>query len=242
MKKTSLGLALLVALGTVGCVGAPAEDPGSEALVLRSYAAPGRAQELADALNQLMDFGDSENDVGRARVAPGDQVLVLAPASVHEGLAEVIAARLEGRGEGHPAEVAMSYWFVAARPIPGEPRYGKGLDEVRSVLQDLVTVEGPQEFTLYEHVVLRQASGYRSDVKSPRAHIYQTASVSGRDVIVDLIAELPSSRNRFRTVLTLQDGQILVLGQSGLNARDFDRSFQGGTLYTIVRAHAPSSP
>jgi len=211
-------------------------------MVLRSYAAPGRAQELAQALNQLMDFGDSANDVGRARVAPGDQVLVLAPASVHEGLAEVIAARLEGQGQIHPTEIAMSYWFVAARPIQGEPRYGKGLDEVRSVLQDLVVVEGSQEFTLYEHIDLRQASGFRTDTESPRARILQTASVSGPSVIVDLTAQLSGSRNRVHTVLNLEDGQFLVLGQSSLDARDLDRSFKDVTLYTIVRAHAPSMP
>jgi hypothetical protein len=245
MRSTSIGLALLVGFAMAGCDRAPDESPGNEALVLRSYAAPGRAQELADVLNQLMVLGvdDSRRTIGKARVAPGDQVLVLAPDSVHEGLAEVIQAQLEGKAEAPPAQIAMSYWFVAARPVQDEPRYGSRLEEVRPVLEDLAEVDGAQEFSLYERIDLRQASGLRTRAESPKATIHQNASLSGRSVVVTLTAELSRGGNRLVTGLNLESGQFLVLGQASLDTQQPGlSSLEGSTLYIIVRAQAPSLP
>lgn len=245
MRSTSLGLALLMGFAMVGCERAPDVRPGPEPLVLRSYAAPGRAQELADILNKLMVLyeGDNQRRVGNARVAPGEQVLVLAPASVQEGLAEVIAAQLEGSAEVPPAQIAMSYWFVAARPVQGEPQYGSRLEEVRPVLEDLAEVDGAQEFSLYERIDLRQASGLRTRTESPKATIHQNASLSGRSVVVTLTAELSRGGNRVVTGLNLENGQFLVLGQASLDTQQPGlSSLEGSTLYIIVRAQAPSSP
>lgn len=246
MKKTSLGFVLVLGLGTMmGCDRVPEGNAGDEALVLRSYAAPGRAREIADVLNGLMRFaeGDTQRRVGNARVAPGDQVLVLAPDSVHQGLAEVIAAQLNKQAQVTPAEITVTYWFVAARPVQGELRLGARLEELRSVLEDLAEAEGAQDFSLYERIDLRQASGNRTSMKSPKVLIYQNASVSGDSVVLSVDAQLGGGDrgNRIDTLLNLQDGQYLVLGQSSLGARRAGESLPDDTtLYTIVRAQSPS--
>jgi hypothetical protein len=244
MRSTSFGLALLLGLTIVGCDRASDESVGQEALVLRSYSAPGRAREVADVLGGLMRFaeGDTQRRVGNARVGPGDQVLVLAPESVHEDLAEVIAAQLAvGPEASLPADIATTYWFVEARPVQGESRYGGRLGEVRSVLEELAEVEGALEFSFFERIDVRQVSGNRAMVGSPKATVRQNASISGDSVVISLSVELRPGPNRFQTVLNLSDGQFLVLGQSSLETRRSDgRSLEDRTLYTIVRAHSPS--
>ena len=226
VRIRSIGVLAALTL-TLACGGSGSEGgAGQEELVLRSYAAPGQAQKLADVLNELMVFGSGDNRrrVGNARVAPGDQVLVLAPTSVLRGLAEVIEAQLDGRAEAPPTQIATTYWFVAGRSVKGDGERPGELDEIRAALDEIDRVQGPQEYRLIERMELRQAEGFRSQAHGSRGEVRQkVASASGGHVMAEIGITFGGrpQKARIDSVLNLRTDQFLVLSQVALD-RDFD--------------------
>jgi hypothetical protein len=212
----------------------PVHDEG---LVLRSYPAGGQAEELERSLDELLRVG--QTPIGTATARPDGQVLVLAPSSVHRGLASAIEARL--RSKAGPTEIVTTYWLVTARPtVNGKERPAR-LGAIGPVLDEIVAADGPQDFSLFERLELRQANGGTAEATSPLGEIKQRASVSEGRVILWLRARFPPE-NHFETTLNLADGQFVVVGQATKYTRDQPPSAtEGATLYMIVQAQASSA-
>jgi hypothetical protein len=208
-------LSLALACGGRGS-GDGTNGTGEEELVLRSYAAPGRAHELEEPIRRLLLL--KERQVGTVQVGPGDQLLVLAPRSVHEGLAELIANQADAGGATAPSSVLMTYWFVAAQPAARKVQRAEELKEIQPVLDEIEDAQGPQDFRLIEGVRLRQAEGNGGGATTPKVEIRQRISVSDGNVVAWIRAD-PVGPNLIDTTVNLRAGQFLVLGQLGLDRR-----------------------
>ena len=205
--------ALSLALGCGGGQGS-SDGAGEEELVLRSYAAPGRAKDLQRALGRMLTLG--ERRVGSVQVGPDDQLLVLAPRSVHEGLADLIEAQSDAGDAATPSSVAMTYWFVAARTAEKDADRADVLKEVKPILDEIVGVQGPQAFLLIERLELRQAGGGISYATTPKVKIMQDVSVSDENFVGWVETDFVGP-NRIRTTIKLRADQFLVLGQLALD-------------------------
>lgn len=241
-------ISVVLAVATLTSCGGrePGGEPNADELVLRGYAAPGASKELTEALRRLLSIGDRR--VGEVREGPGEQVLLLAPRSVHEGFESVIRTAAEAGSAADPPSVMVTYWFIAARPVSGGERGpGTGLGEVQPALEGIESVEGPQEFRLIDRMQVRQLpDGGSSRAHSARFDLSQRIAVSGGDVVATIrtVAD-PRGDYRMETVLKLRSGQVVVLGQTGLDhaldpfpregdpddRRSLDRS-----LFLVIRA------
>lgn len=242
MRTMMLALVLTgVALAACGGSGSDGAAP-KEDLVLRGYPAPGRAEELASAIGYLLRLG--EQRVGSARVGPADQVLVLAPRSVHEGIEELVREQPSPtEAPARPSSVSMTYWFVGARPGADAAPRAPALKEIEPALTEVTRLQGPHEFRLIERLQLRQLPGggdYSAD--SPNLKVLQSVSLS-RGEIVAWVRAVPAGRNEIKTQVKLRSGQLMVLAQVGLDEAidpfprksrtpaGFDRA-----LYLVIRA------
>ena len=168
----------------------------------------------------ILGVDDSRRFVGQARVAPGEQVLVLAPSSVHEGLGEVIEAQLQGTAEAVSRQIVTTYWFVAGRSIKGEAERPDELDEVRGALDEVDRVQGPQEYRLIERMELRQAEGFWGNAHGSRGEVRQrVASASGGHIMAEIGLTFGGRPQKARvdSVLNLRTDQFLVLSQVALD-------------------------
>jgi hypothetical protein len=253
MRNTTLTPVLLLAgltLTACGGWGRQAE-PREEELVLRGYAAPGQAESLAEAIARLLILG--ERRVGTARVGPGEQLLVLAPRSVHGNIGELIRAASESKAPAEqPASIAMTYWFVAGRPVAQPVPAPRGLEEIEVALDEIAGAQGPHEFRLIERLQLRQAPTPRtSTAQSPNLSLRQDVSFSGGHVVAGI--HTSSGRNRIETTVELRPAQLLVLGQVALDpaldpfrlrsGRPPGESASAGekALYLVIRADVDPS-
>jgi len=211
------GLGLLAALSlAVGCGAAQSKgDAGDKDLVLRAYPARGQAEQLARAIGPLLILG--EQRVGSARVGPDGQLLILAPRSVQEGVAQLIEAQSSSGEPGSPSSVVTTYWFLAARAGGPEVERAGLLHEIGPVLDEIDSAQGPQDYRLIERLELRQTEGFPSEAVSPKVRIEQEVeSVSGGRITARVRAHLTNA-DRVETVVNLRAGQYLVLGQLALD-------------------------
>lgn len=236
----------LAGVALAGCGRSPAAtDPGSEELVLRGYPAPGHAESLAELIGRLLSVGDRR--VGEVRVGPGDQLLLLAPRSVHENVAELVRAASEASATRRPASVAMTYWLVAARPVPEPIAPPANLSEIGAVLDQITQAQGPHEFGLIERMQLRQIpDGQAARATSPALQLGQRVSISDDDIVAIINAE-PPGQDMIRTTVRLRPSQLLVLAQVGLDfglspfpgerpSRTAGRAAFEKALYLVIRA------
>jgi hypothetical protein len=234
---------LAAVLLALGCGGQPSDDGGQNELVLRGYSTPGRAEAWDEAISRILfNAAPGEQRIGSVEVGPDGRLLVLAPRSVHEGLAELIESRSEAAAADAPSSVVTTYWFVAGHPSHAPPKRGDQLRNVASALDEIEKVQGPQEFRLIERLVLRQAEGVRSSARSPLIHVLQEVTTSDGRFVADVQVD-PSGPTSINTTVNVRADQLLVLAQLGLDETLDPWAGQGTrhgdtTLYVILRAQA----
>jgi hypothetical protein len=203
--------------------------PAASELVLRSYRVPaGLEERVAGLLRTLMLRG--EERVGQAMTGPDGLVVVLAPEGLQEGVRRLIT-ELESKdldlGPAKPVEV--TYWLVLARPPKGAgPADDPRLQEIRGALETVNTRQGPLRFELLERITASGLPGERSEVRGHLAEVRQRISTTGSAIVGDLEVQV-QVRPRpagISTRVTLEPGQFLILGESGMDG-------DGQLLYVI---------
>ena len=219
-------------------------DAGSTApLELRTYAVPaGTAQETVAVLSRVLP-GQGEGATAKVTLGPDGRVVVVAPERLQDGVATLIA-ELAAAGPLATPQVRMDYWLVLGEPA-SETEVAPALQQVAAALQQVAAAQVPMRFTLVEGLAVRAASGEEAFTQGRMVETWQNASVRGDQVVSDIMID-PDGPGRVQTRVQLAVGQVLVLGETGVDPTLWEPTKgdhpEGTMLYYLVRpsVEAPS--
>lgn len=254
LSRTSLVLTagLLFAAGGAlsGCLpttpAAPAPPPDHQ---LVTYAVdPALSPQVQGVLRRLLRPG-SEDARGTISEAPGGHIAVLAPVSVHEGVAALITRLQADAGEqAPPANLRFTYWVVQGRPVEEPVPLRAGLAPLEDTLAAVSRWDGLQEFRLVGHSTLTSLDSDRGASHSERLRVSQVASLdpASGHILADVDLELEREGTRgpspkLETRVQLQPGQTLVLStldapsSAGVGTTTGSHS-PSAHIYVVVRA------
>ncbi len=208
-------------------VGSLADKP-DQGLVLRSYDVP---PELAPEMSSILN-GILEGEKGRVKLGPNGQLVVAAPESIQEGIAELIA-EMNVDAPQPPPMITITYWAVVGQPA-SETATSANLQEIESALATIAEADGAASFGLLEKLRLRSLSGESGEAKGQQLRVRQRASTQAGRVIAELNL---SGVGNFETTVNIEPDQLLVLGQTMMpGAKTADEA----RLYLVVRAQVGS--
>lgn len=224
-------VALAGLLGVLACQpGGPVPQAAvadSEEPLLRTYTVPAEhARSIVRALQSALSTGKDLPPRGTVEQLPNGQVVVVAPAGIHEGIAELIRGLDTSKiPPAHTAE--FDYWVVVGEAAAEAGDTGS--PEIAAALAAIVREQGPMRFSLLEKVSLASLIDESAKVQGNRMEVRQVVTeLDGRlvadvEVSVDTAAEHdPDERchggscKDFRTRVHVAPGQLLVIGQTGL--------------------------
>ncbi len=227
---------LLPLLLAIGCTlpTTPAVPAPPPAMELRTYDVPaGAAQEAVSLLNAVIP----NTAGGRARLGPDGRVVVVADASVQAGVGPMLS-QLAAANLTPTPRVKMDVWLVFGVPAE-DTSIPRSLHPLTDTLTELVQAQTPMTFTLVEALSIRGESGEHAEAEGLRLKMEQTVSVRGDVVVADLNLQ-PRGGGKIETRVQLQPGQILVLGETGVDPSAWQADAPTGStgplmLYYIVR-------
>jgi hypothetical protein len=252
--STSISLFLLAsvaALSSTGCrekekeiVHEPAKSADAPPkLLLRSYTVPAGQGQQAKSILQSLFYGVKDKVAARATLSPDGQLVVVAPETIHKGVAELVARMKEGKPQGAPPSVEMTYWLVVGRPAP-KTRVDETIGAIKPALEAVASAQGPMEFRLLERLKVSSLSDSHGRGSGRHATIRQTVSVTGKRAIADLDITLPHDKrsSHLETRVAIDPAKLLVLGEAGIEPPAGFWPITGGggkrgdsTLYYVVR-------
>ncbi len=210
------------------CNPAAAPAPAAPELVLTHHHVPnGGAREVAFAINRVI----GGEGMGASAVEGADRVVVVAPASVQQGVSGLIEELTSNAGAASsPRGVELTYWVVSGVPGDGSGEIPHGIND--ATVQAIRAHHGPQTLTLVGSRTLRSIAGEMAMAKTDGLEVEQRVAVAPDGATI--VAEL-SIRDRegssIDTVVRLHSDQMLVLGELG-GRRDGP---EGEHVYYIVR-------
>ena len=204
-------------------------DSGEEGLAeqaeLRTYRVPPDYQDdLRVMLDSAMRVGDTR--LGRVTSGPGGTLLVVAPPRLQAGVRQILDVGFEAPPVASP--VTLSYWFLVGRPTESsgpEPfsMVGRGAPpQLESVLTQIASAQGPTEFSLLEDIQLTSMLQDSAEATGRFTRLAQRVTRTAEQVVVDV--EISFGSNSLESRVSLEAGQFLVLGRSGI----------GGWVRTVV--------
>ncbi len=252
------GVGLLALCSTFSGCGLLNPDPTDEfgGMEVRTYEVPEEYQDDLRVMLQsaLEPVGDNPNPMGRVINGPGSTLLVTAPARLQAGIEQVLSRDLDARPISRP--VTLSYWFLVGRPRdssqPPQPFsvVGRSIPQLEPVLTQIANAEGSTEFSLLEMVQLTSMNLASANTSGRFFFVDQQATRSGEQVVVYVDIQgwhgsFPETfmPPEFETRVTLEAGQFLVLGRTGLVNPPADAfpDTRGGndvTLYYVMTAES----
>ena len=215
---------------------------GVEPAEMRTYQVPTEYQnDLRDMLQDALGRGDDR--VGRVTEGPGGTLLVVAPERIQAGIEQILSMGFEAPPAASP--ITLTYWFLVGRPVdpaqasPFSVAGGADVRRLETVLTQIATAQGPTEFALLDEMQLTSMSQSNAEARSRIARVEQTAARVGNQVVVDF--DIVYGGNVFRSRVSLEAGQFLVLGQAGFGGDAVD-AFPDATdgdvltLYCVMTA------
>ena len=217
MKRT-LVLLVLASATAVGCGVGPADIPSADPH-LRSYSVPhDLATEVRNALQEALRSPEGQPSRGRASLAPGGRLMVLAPPLAHTGVEDLFASLEEAEPPPKPSTIEITYWIVAGRAAEGrKPVIPNALKEVESVLNSTAAALGQQEFGLIERLQLSSRSDARAFTTGAFMSVVQRAYPAGGQIVAHLEIN-PTGRASLETEVKIDDGQTVVLAQTSIGS------------------------
>lgn len=189
---------------------APAEQP----VVMRTYEVPGmRAAELAAVLQRVLRTAPDQPPRGRVTAMNEGRVVVVAPPGIHEGV-DRLCTELTDTDTAPPKTVQVSLWLVFAEPADASD--ASEIPDISETLDEVSAATEPARYTLGERVTLSSLINAEAKAQGRLGRYEQVATAHGRDIVADLEVDLFEYRNSLRTRVTLEPGQTVVVGQTGL--------------------------
>ena len=214
--------------------------PAAPELVIRTYAVPdGQQNKLTSVLRRLIGTGEAAQ--GRVVQAPGNRVVVAAPAQLQESVGLLIKELAEPSKEARaPQSLAFDYWVVLGQSA--EKTDASGVPAIADALVAVTQSDGPMAFRLVEQLSTVSLDSEEAEINGQWTRVSHTATATESTILANLEIEAPG-RSKVRTVVQLAPDQRLVLGQMGfdpsltrelgIEAPNPEASFK---LYIIVRA------
>lgn len=219
MKRRFSILIFVLGLGSLiaGCGNTQGGPEGYEPeLELKSYVVPSEyVSELSTAIDLLLrrGIGPEAKNLGNARIGPGGLLLVAAPSSIHDGIVKMLAD-LESSQPELPPTVILTYWIVIGKPAQ-ETTWPSRLDGISSALEAVSDTDGPMKFLLLEQLRMQSLSGEHAELSGRKIKVDQRATVRDENVLAQIGISPSNTRIPFSTIVRMQTGKLLVLGQSG---------------------------
>lgn len=213
----------------------PAEQSASVAL--KSYDVPsGHAQQVRTVLRSV--FHEQEI-TARAELSPDGQLLVLGPDGVQRGVDELLAKMKDRKPPPAPPSVELNYWLVIGTPA-AEHTVGAGLDEIRGALDSLSAAQGPMRFVKMDRMRVKSLADEHANANGIYGSVRQRATLADDKVLADVGIDVGGG-GRLDTRLAIEPGQLLVLGEAGIDMSRYTPSPVDGqegpfTLFYVVRA------
>lgn len=216
---------------------------------LRTYVAPeGQEREVGRLLREINYPITTAGDGGaraqfvllRPQFTGGGHFVVAAPASIHEGIKELLADMAKTKGRASTPSLEVSYWVVLGRPA-AKAEIAPELNEAGTAIQELGKL-GPMKFDLLEKIRLITLDGEEGYVQGRYATVTQTGFL-GQDEIelhLDLRVKGQYDDTKLTTRLGLKPDQFGVLGQVGYGPVAWmQKEDQGNVnLFYLAQAHA----
>lgn len=217
--------------------------PESNPIELHTYDVPkGSIRPLLTTFKDGFWVDDKTPPVGRATMTPDGRLMVVAPHNMQAGVQALVDEVAK-----HPpvadSTIELHYWLVMGRPSASPGPVTPGMKEVQPALEEIARTQGPQTFTLIQHVQLSslqdewgKAEASPGDTAGSKLVISQHALQSSDAVFAQV--EIHYGKNdAVETRVNLVTGQTVVLGTTGqrfaeaADAGDGD----GATLYYLLR-------
>ncbi|WP_434427889.1 hypothetical protein [Nannocystis pusilla] len=223
-----------------------AEPATSDEPLLRTYAVPPeQSRSIEQALASALSSGKDLPPLGTVERLPDGRLVVVAPPGIQDGVAALIAGLDPSKAP--PVRTAeLDYWIVVGEPAQA----AEGVDTVPDIapaLQAIVASQGAMRFRVHESMHLSSLVDDRAEADGARMWARQTVSeVSGR-LVADLELSVAQSKDRgnpkvcaddcnhLKSRVHLDPGQLLVVGQAGLESSDAKAQPGPKTLFYIVR-------
>jgi hypothetical protein len=222
-----------------------------DAVTIRSYQvnpeiAEAMRSALRDALNNSVKDG---SQLGRVSLTADGRLLVTAPDSI-QGSVESVLAEVAAKQPTATPSIFFEIWLVSAAPgTATAAENGSGLVEVGPALADIQKSQGPLRFSLVEKLALRARAGtddssiqgahFGMRLRPTVRHDSKGNPVIAAGINLDVNPEPgPFIPRSLKALAELRPGQLLVLGQSGLQGKanaNADATPES-QVYYIVRA------
>jgi hypothetical protein len=224
-----------------------AEPATSDEPLLRTYAVPPeQSRSIEQALASALSSGKDLPPLGTVERLPDGRLVVVAPPGIQDGVAALIAG-LDPSKTPPVRTAELDYWIVVGEPAQA----AEGVDAIPDIapaLQAIVASQGPMRFRLHESMHLSSLVDDRAEADGARIHARQTVSEVGGRLVADLditVAQQAKDRgpialctvgcNQLKSRVHLDLGQLLVVGQAGLESSDAKAQPGPKTLVYIVR-------
>jgi len=144
-------LILLTCMGMVALlISCSADAPGDHSdssLTLRTYTVPqGDAEALSTALNHVLGLDNYQHDIGRTYWSGPGQVLVLAPASMQDSIANSIKEMVgQNKSATNSRPLRLNFWVVDV--YQGVGAVDPNLKTIQPALESFEEDSGPAHFS-----------------------------------------------------------------------------------------------
>lgn len=190
---------------------------GADAMVMRTYVVtPAESQRIEAVLRSLLQ--ETEHGAGHGRVedAGDGKLVVVAPPSIHEGVAELVEQVRSGDTASTGETVEVTYWFVAG--TPGKTAELDAHSSIAPALQEIVEHEGPMAFEVLETASVAGLLDEHSQASGDKFRVSQTVSRSDERFLANLHVNGAVGSGlllSLQTRVAVEPGKLVVVGQSG---------------------------
>lgn len=203
----------------------PTTSPNATKIV--TYEVPDIEVERVETMLRLL-----LRDEGSVTAGPPGRVVVAAPASLHEGVAELVAQTAESTSAGVP-DLDFRYWLLVGTPaqegaedLPSVP------ERLAPVAREITEQHGPTTFKVLESRRLISRSGDTAESDSTVLRIRQKAAISGDGSTI--VAELRLRTFKPREVFNQFTGKPLSAGTTGKDDIETTLRIEPGQLVVLA--------
>ncbi|MBZ5712545.1 hypothetical protein [Nannocystis pusilla] len=227
---------------------APAPPPApSDVPLLRTYAVPPeQARSIERALSSALSTGKDTPPLGTVERLPDGRLVVVAAPGIQDGVAALI--RDLDTTKAPPVRTAeFDYWVVVGEPASATQGL-EALPDLAPALQAITEAQGPMKFNLHESMHLSSLLDDRAEADGNLMWARQTVTEVGGRLVADLELSVTSKAkggsnllicrdecNHLKSRIHLDPGQLLVVGQSGVDVGETKGEHVSKTLFYVVR-------